>query len=174
MDTERTGSVRERDETAHAAKQAKDAQVAAKATEDAEKAARAAQEAQVAKAANPPKVTPGPAKASSGKAATPVQQFQVDDSLSPENDDFEKDTPGPKLNPHTVRYPSHTPTSRARGRPRKSLQPPTMDDKPIGATKEELLCWQKSLMLQLGGTKFLVLMWPKVTGKLKTKELKGG
>ena len=33
---------------------------------------------------------------------------------------------------------------------------------------------KKSLMLQLGGTKFLVLMWPKVTGKLKMKELKGG
>ena len=99
----------------------------------------------MAKAANPLKVTPGPAKASSGKATTPVQQFQVDDSLSPENDDFQQDTPGPKLNPHTVMYPSHTPTSRARGRPRKSLQPPTMDDKPIGATKEELLCWQKKL-----------------------------
>ena len=123
--------------------QAKDAQVAAKATEDAEKAARSAQEAQVAKAANPPKATPGPAKASSGKAATPVQQFKVDNSLSPENDDFQQDTPGPKLNPRTVRYPSHTPTSRAKGRPRKSLQPWTMDDKPIGATKEELLCWQK-------------------------------
>ena len=128
----------------------------------------------MAKAANPPKATPGPAKASSGKAATPVQQFQVYDSLSPENDDFQQDTPSPKLNPCTVRYPSHTPTSRARGRPRKSPQPPTMDDKPIGATKEELLHWQKSLMLQLGGTKFLVQMWLKVTGKLKTKELKGG
>ena len=63
--------------------------VAAKDTEDAEKAARAAQEAQVAKAANLPKVTSGPAKASTGKAATPVQQFQVDHSLSPENDDFQ-------------------------------------------------------------------------------------
>ena len=97
----------------------------------------------MAKAANPPKATPGQAKASSGKAATPVQQFQVDDSLSPENDDFQQDTPGHKLNPCTVRYPSRTPTSRARGRPRKSPQPPTMDDKPIGATKEELLRWQK-------------------------------
>ena len=89
------------------------------------------------------KATPGPAKASSGKATTPVQQFKVDDSLSPENDDFQQDTPGPKLNPRTVRYSSRTPTSRARGRPRKSLQPPTMDDKPIGATKEEFLHWQK-------------------------------
>ena len=78
----------------------------------------------MAKAANPPKATPGQAKASSGKAATPVQQFQVDDSLSPENDDFQQDTPGCKLNSHTVRYPSRTPTSRARGRPRKSPQPP--------------------------------------------------
>ena len=97
----------------------------------------------MAKAANPLKATPGQAKASSGKAATPVQQFQVDDSLSPENDDFQQDTPGRKLNPCTVRYPSHTPTSRARRRPRKSPQPPTMDDKPIGTTKEELLRWQK-------------------------------
>ena len=97
------------------------------------------------------------------------EKAECEKAASQQKEDIPQPSPSPPIPSTPTSSGGHTPSSctgnvavtpsssytskHGCGRPRKTLEPPTFDDKPENTNREEILKWQKKRTRQNGNTK---------------------